>query len=451
MNIHVVSGDRRLLTALRSSGEYSSVAPVMPEMAAELLMDHAVPALAQTHVEETSGGGKEARVHVPEAASHFVGRAAAANMSTGVAHEFKAPSVLPGDVWLVSDMMMDINEATALHARFPDHKLIYMLSNSRDPASLKAKQTLCAAHGIDFVLPYFTPEQTALEVSRLCLSKERINSKVMTAIGALPQMGLTSSLIGVGLTLAKLSGRRVGILGLNGWNPGDTGLRYSAKYMDELWGALQGKQLQAEELRGKMQTLAPNVHYLAGNRDLKKLYYYNTDGVSWLIEKAREAFDFVLLDAGSYPDHAMAAQSIHAADFLVVQMNQSLQAKTQWQRMREHILQPVFRWSERQSMLLFNTMHRSADMENEKQLSRQLAMPYLGSLPYVSAFYRSETEGSLASRVWPEYDNELQKVGRAIMRYYNLQPSPVAPHTQNSSARISRGSWLRWMKPAGEA
>ncbi|NOU92623.1 hypothetical protein GC093_05185 [Paenibacillus sp. LMG 31456] len=425
MKIYVVSADRRLLEALRLSREYEAVTSVTKEMVTVLLMD--------ANADYQQGWG------VGELSSETI--------------------IVHGDVWLVSDTRLDIHEAVALRRRYPDNKFIYMLSNGDDPPALKAVQTLCAAHGMKYVLPYRTPEQVADETAEICSGKERTVSKVITVIGALPQIGLTSSLIGLGVMLSRMSEVRIGILGMNGWNPGDSGLRYTAKYLDELWGSLQGKQLQAEELRGKMQQLAPKVHYLAGNRDLKKLYYYQTDGVSWLIEKARECFDVVLIDAGSYVDHALAAQSIHVSDLLLVQMHQGQQAKAQWCRMHEHILQPVFRWNERQKMLLFNKMHHSPNFENEKQLSRQMDMPYIGSLPYVASFHRSELESSLLNLHWPDYDKELQKVARAIMHYYGLPLAAsekevncgYSQKLQGMQVRDRKASWFSWMKSAREA
>ncbi|MCR8635838.1 hypothetical protein [Paenibacillus radicis (ex Xue et al. 2023)] len=447
MKMYAVSADRRLLEALRLSRHYDSVTSVTKEMVSVLLMDESEQGWdpeekSSSFLQEGNQGGAK-------------GLELTSNRH-GSGKERTGTAIVHGDVWLVSDTLLDIHEAVALRRRYPANRLIYMLSNHADTLALKAVQTLCAAHGMHYVLPYRTPEQVAEETAGICLDREKTVSKVITVIGALPQTGLTSSLIGLGVMLSRLSGVRIGILGMNGWNPGDSGLRYNAKYLDELWGSLQGKQLQAAELHSKMQQLAPRVHYMAGNRDLKKLYYYQTDGVSWLIEKARECFDIVLIDAGSYVDHALAAQSIHVSDLLLVQMHQGQQARTQWRRMHEHILQPVFRWNERQTMLLFNKMHRSPNFENEKQLSRQMDMSYIGSLPYVASFHRSEAESNLLNLHWPEYDKELQKVSQAIMHYYSLPSVGVEKEVNRGHSQILQGrerkvSWFGWMKSAREA
>lgn len=419
MNAYVVAEDRRLIESLRLSSDYGSVSLISKEMIAVLLLE----------AEEREKGVSLDSLFVNAIASD-------PNQSDS------GP-----DLWIISGESLDIYEVIALRANCPAQTFIYMLNHAPDFIALKTTQSLCAAHGIHCIMPNLTTEQITKEIGRLCFARELPTSKVITGIGALPQLGLTSSLILTGTRLAMLSGKKIGILGLNGWNPGDSGLKYEAKYLDELWGSLQGRQLQSSELLGKMQQIAPNVHYLAGNRDLKKLYYYHTDGIAWLIDKARESFDLVLIDAGSYPDHALSAQSIYAADLLLVQMNQSQAAKEQWRRMCEHILNPVFHLESRQAMLLFNRMVRSPDMENEKQLSRQLVMPYVGSLPNVSEFYRSEVEKSLLSQQWPEYDKELHKVCRAILHYYSIPLLNASDRTPSVvGAKSVKGSWLRWMK-----
>lgn len=428
MNAYVVSADRRLIETMRESGHYTSVASVSKDMVGVLLKeaeDRADAAVPQLRIGEgftITQGFQDTPVPVPSGA----------------------------DVWLVSDRLLDIQEAIALRDSYSASRVVYMLSNSLDPQALKTMQSLCTAHGLGYTLPYHTMEQVAEAAAGIGIGADKELSKVITGISALPQLGLTTSLLMIGMTLSRLSGKSIGIFGLNGWNPGDSGLNYSGKYLDELWGNLQGRQLQTHELTGKMQQLAPRVYYLAGSRDLKKLYYYNTEGTAWLIDRAKECFDLVLLDAGSYLDHALAAQSILASDLLLVQMHQRQQAKVQWQRMCDHILQPVFRWEERQSLLLFNQMHRSPEMENEKQLSRQLGLPYVGSLPFVSSFSRAEAEGSLLKQHWPEYEKELIKVCKALLHFYDIPLlSPAMPRTQETfqEGQARGSSWLRWMKP----
>ncbi|WP_248928321.1 hypothetical protein [Paenibacillus hamazuiensis] len=354
-----------------------------------------------------------------------------------------------GDAMVVSDAIMDIQAMMELRSRHERAKLVYLLSNRSDSRELMRVQSLCAAHRIDFVPPLLAAEQVAREVSAACLGRTADTSRVIAGVAALPQTGLTSSLLLLGVRLGALTGIRVGILGLNGWNPGDSGIPYNGKYFDEIWGSLQGKQLRPDDLLRHMQRISPEVHYLAGNRDLKKLYYYQTEGVSWLISAAKQQFDMVLIDAGAYLDHALAAQSIYESDLLLVQLNQSRQAGEQWSRVREQILRPVFHYAEDKSMLVFNKMLAGPELENARQLAKQWGLPYMASLPYVPDFYRSEAEQKLLELADEGYTAEIGKACRALMQFYGL---PRREPSSKSMERRKEAAWLRlprWLRAEG--
>ncbi|TBL80610.1 hypothetical protein [Paenibacillus thalictri] len=345
-----------------------------------------------------------------------------------------------GDCVVVSDKLLNSHEVVDLKACAPAAEIVYLLSNRDDHQELKRLQSLCAAHGVKFVPPKLTAEQVAGEIAMLCAGSDQRASRVIAGIGALPQIGLTSSLLLLGVKLGGMTGARIGILGLNGWNPGDAGLSYEGKYVDDIWGALQGRQLRPEELLRGMHHLTSSVYYLAGNRDLKKLYYYQPEGVSWLIQTAKQLFDVVLIDAGAYLDHALAAQSVYESDLLLVQLNQSQQAGDQWRRQRDQILRPVFANAEDKCVLLFNKMHEGPDVETAKQLSRQQGMPYIASLPYIPGFSRGEAERKLLERVHPGFGGELEKACRAVMQFYEL---PQAEPELRADKKKEAASWLR--------
>jgi hypothetical protein len=353
------------------------------------------------------------------------------------------------DVIVVSDLLMETHELIELRSIHEQAKMVYMISNRTDYHELKRVQSLCAAHRIDFVAPRLTVEQVALEIAAVCVGKAQGASRVITGIGALPQIGLTTSLLMLGVHLGALTGVRIGILGLNGWNPGDSGILYEGKYVDEIWGTLQGKHLRPDELVRQMCRISPHVHYLAGNRDIKKLYYYQPDGASWLIRAARQSFDIVLIDAGAYLDHALAAQSIYESDLLLIELNQSRQAGEQWLRLRDQILRPVFHYAEEKSMLLFNKMYDGPDVENAKQLSRQLGLPHISSLPYVPAFYRYDADCKLLEMADDGYHTELMKACRALMQYYGL---PLKQPVKSLESKSETASWFRlprWLRMEG--
>lgn len=342
----------------------------------------------------------------------------------------------------VSERTLGIEAALAVRERCPDALFFYLICNSPNAQELNRLRGLCAAHEVVPILPYRTVEQICLEVARLCRGEAAPQSRVIAAVGAVPQLGLTTSLLHTALKLSERTGIHIGVLGMNGWNPGDTGIAYEGKYLDELWGLLQGKRLGGEELLSKMHPLGPRVRYLAGSRDLKRLYYYSPDGVAWLIARAQECFDLVLIDAGSYPDHALAAQSLLMSDLQLVQADQSLQAREQWRRIREQILEPVLGFEPGKALLVLNRMKPEAGLENERQLAQQIGLPSLCRLPECPELFVAEAERKLLKPPPHEYAAEIDKLVRALIRYYSF-PEPRSPGVPAKDTQTGGRPWWR--------
>ncbi|MCZ8515144.1 hypothetical protein O9H85_22530 [Paenibacillus filicis] len=345
---------------------------------------------------------------------------------------------------VVSERLLDIGPVLALRDKCEEKPVFFLMGNRQNTQELSRLRGLCAAHDIHSILPYRTVGQICSEVQRICSKESLPQSKVIAMLGALPQLGLTTSLLHTAVRLSERTGLRVGVLGMNGWNAGDSGLLYEGKYLDDLWGSLQGRQLTEEELPDKMHPLGAKARFLAGSRDLKKLYYYGAEGAAHLIECARRCFDLVLVDAGSYPDHALAAQSLIMSDLVLVHLSQSLQAREQWQRMREQILDPVLGFEPSRALLVLNRMKPLSGLENERQLARQTGIPVLGILPESEELQLKEAERSILRAAPPGYAAEVDKLCRAIIRYYELSEQGTESAAQ-SAVRTGglAGAWWR--------
>jgi MinD-like ATPase involved in chromosome partitioning or flagellar assembly len=357
----------------------------------------------------------------------------------------------PPDLLVISDRDVGLHEAIEHRARQRTARCMYLLSSGGDTAASQRVQSACAAHSIECLPPYRTTVQVAEDIVSRCLGKQIRQSKVIAIAGAQPQTGVTTSVLHMAGRLAKQTGLRIGVLGMNGWNPGDSGLMYKGKYLDEVWGSLHGKQLSSSELPSKMQQVAPSVYYLAGNRDMKKLYYYQPEGAGWLIDCARACFDLVLLDVGSYLDHGLAAQSIHSCDLLLVQLTQSIQAREQWQRTREQVLEPILAFDMLKALLWLNRFREdSPELETAGQLAKQLDLPSIGSLPEVRELLRAEADRNLLQCSMPtRYEAELDKVCRSIMDYYGIPAARGHAMQSREASRLSNSwNWLRrWRTP----
>lgn len=327
------------------------------------------------------------------------------------------------DVLIVSIERADFKSMIELRRLHPEAHLFYWVSLFEDAREANRLHSLCAAYNIRLIPPARSHRQIAETVGRLFDNADSAYSRVIAAFGTVGGLGVTSSLLLFGKSLAETYDVRVGVLGLNGLNPGTTLLPYQGKFLDEIWGAIEGRQVRRENLLEKFDMAAPNLFYLAGNRDLLKVYTYTPEGIGYLIELARAQFDIVLLDIGHCLDTPMAVQGILAADFLWVYANQSLYARETFFRMKEQILERELGVRIDRSnnvWLLCNGMYGSADVETSDQLQKIFGIPCVASMPYLPTFYRFEQRKNLLTLSERRYMRELERPLTAVASFYKL-------------------------------
>jgi len=329
----------------------------------------------------------------------------------------------PNDFIVTGIDCLALNEVTTLKEKYPNAKIFFCIPLYEDAAEAQMIQAVCKSHGIIVIPPNRSATQIANLIQNHYVTGKKSTSRVVAALGAKYDVGLTSSLILLGKQLTEKSEIRVAILGLNGANPGTSCIRYRGKHLDEIWGSLDGKQLQGEQLIEKMDEIAPNLFFLAGNRDLLKTYTYTAEGIEYLIDLAREQFQIVLLDLGHFVDTPLAVQGLLASDITLVYTNQRQSAKDDWFRMRDQVIE---RWLEinlnrpTNVWLIGNMMYDSSDVENLSLLSKEYELVPMASLPYINSFYRLEVEKSLLTLSDKKYLAELQRVTDAVIDYYGI-------------------------------
>jgi len=384
-------------------------------------------------------------VNLYSALERYEGFSVVASLTTGM------ESVLlenEDKVLIISDQALEAADLPAIREVNPGLKIIYLLSNQDDSFEIRRVQGVCAAHNIQYITPYHTLEQLAQEIIHMCFNTTRKLSHIITGISPLPQMGLTSAMLSVANVISKMYNIRIGFFGMNGWNPGDTFFKYDGKYFDEIWGALNGRTLYISDLKPKMHEIRHNFHYLAGNRDMKKLYYYQTEGVAHMLKEARseEGFDLIFCDAGAYFDHALAAQSMYAADLILINMNQQKDSMNAWARSLEQLLKPILKFNKDKSALMFNKMYpqKTHEVFSPSKLSEQMGkIPFFGSLPYLPNFFLTQANKGLFAVDDPEYNEQLVVIAKAIGGMYGFPLSKEYSDALEAEKQVKKSFWRR--------
>jgi MinD-like ATPase involved in chromosome partitioning or flagellar assembly len=331
--------------------------------------------------------------------------------------------VTKDDLIILSDDKAELTDVTQLRVMFPETTIFYVLSIQEDLIEAKKIQSMCKAHSIKVILPFRSIKQIVEEINTALFSSQKVTSHVVTGMAAIYGVGLTSTLLMLGRQITQVSDIRVGVLGLNGFNPGVSSIDYKGKYLDEIWGSLDGSYLRANDLYDKMDEVAPNLRYLAGNRDFIKIYTYTPEGISYLIELAKQKFDLVLIDAGHYIDTPLAVQGILSSDFLLVQTNQRQLAKDNWNRLKEQILVREIGLdleNAKNVWMICNMMYSTPDVETYTQLQEEYKLPCMANLAYYNSFYRTEYRKNLFEFQEKKYIEEINRVADALIDYYTF-------------------------------
>lgn len=345
-----------------------------------------------------------------------------------------------GHCILVSDVSINFLELDSIIQTALESKIFFVLTTASDAQELKRIVAIAKSKGITIIGQNQTSEQILDQLQTICFARQTESSRVIACIGAKPQVGVTSSLLNIGYILTQKSECKVGILGLNPYNPGTSFLEYSGKTLNEIWGGVHSGQLTGESLLQKMQEIKPNVYYLAGNTDLLKIFYYGKEGANYLIELARELFDVVLLDCGAYADNALSAQGLYSADHILLQMNQGKDARDSWTRISEQLFDGALRIDSNKIMLIFNKMYKNIDVESDTQLAKHLGHHSVGSLPYVNRFYLTEILNDVFAIDDPLYKKEISKVVDFLVHFYNLR---IKEESQYGLSSNKRRNWFQ--------
>jgi MinD-like ATPase involved in chromosome partitioning or flagellar assembly len=283
---------------------------------------------------------------------------------------------------LISDRLVQPHELESLKELFLGKaELVYLISYKADTPVIEETKLVCMRHGIGICHPKRTVEQLVEFIQQQYLGGGAPVSKqggqVIALVGTRGQTGLTATTFSLADEIGRRMGRKVAVIGLDAFSPGDTFITYAGSYLNDLYTQIKdGGILTPAELVTHMQQ-AKNFAFLAGNTDITKRYRYSSESVAHVIACAREIFDVVLLDAGSNPDNNLCLQALLHADMRVVVTTQQPAALTNW-----HRYIPLFRMVSSESMSFMLLINKwSKQWGDTKEIERSMAVPLLGWLP----------------------------------------------------------------------
>lgn len=328
-------------------------------------------------------------------------------------------------VVLISDRIVDLELLPYMREKFREQTLFYVLS---DKSSLRVSQQIePVAHAQDINIIY--PTQTHSQIIRhmetiLKPGDNADKSRVVAFYGTHPQVGVTSTVMSMASRVGSLTGTKIGVLGLNPWNPGDYFFRYNGNYLDELSTQLANKVLTPSQLFNSMGS-CNSFYYLAGNRSIKKQFKYYAEEVRFLIDLAKEVFELVLIDAGAHFDNALSLQALATSDVNFLITNQQGWGHRFWTYSFEQIIEPLgFKKSD--FLLILNKYQESAQLLTAKQIAQEYGLPlvrYITDLGHPGILAERE-KFLLLDYKDPEYAKDINSLAQTLIKLYSL---PLIP------------------------
>lgn len=219
-------------------------------------------------------------------------------------------------------------------------------------------------------------------------------SKVFTFFSSIGNIGLTTTVLSVADTISKITNSKVAVLNLNAWDDGTDYFAEPEFTLDQIKSRLSGKMfLNTEDFTGKFNKLGDNLYILPGNRNRRTERLYDVDEVKYLIERTKEVFDVVLVDAGSHIDNALTAGAFDMSDKLYLILNQQDKAAKQFNQIYNDVLIDFPIVKSDLKLIMTNYQDKSYLLNAEK-VSREIGVPLVAMFPRVETGWLCEIEKS---------------------------------------------------------
>lgn len=331
---------------------------------------------------------------------------------------------------------LPIKELKSVRALYPRIPIFYQSANIQSDFLMQNAVTTCLAHDIKHMHEDFTDKQTVDEIEQQLFHKGTKNKRrVVSMFGSHSGSGVSTTILNVADLLAKRIEGKVVVLSLNPWDPSDYFLEYKGSYLNEIKIDLTTQNLSDDKFLGALHHYKDSFYHLAGNRDIKQQRYYTILEIEYLISRARDLFDVVLIDAGPHFDNACYAQSFIGSDLRFLITTQEPKGyEGYFPHIFEQLLAPLGSTSD-DFFLVINRFILSNTLATEKDIVDVLKMELLTSIPdegFLGSSAISQKRLLLENGPTREYVESLLPIVRAIIGQYSLKKVEIEESTHSS-------------------
>lgn len=293
--------------------------------------------------------------------------------------------------------------------QFSNHKIL-ILADSVDAFFQKT----CLAHDV-LLIPKSLSEKERLKLiqkSWFGLEDQTEFHNVVAIHGTHRQVGVTQIALSLGLKLGDFNLKTL-VIGLNPYNPGEIHNVEAPYSFEQIYDLVENNVITDGESLTPYLLKQNSFYYLVGNRDYYKALMFEKKPIERLIHIAKDHFDIVLLDIGSFYDGHLPLTGLECSNTHILVSSQESISFSDYKRWKEQVL-VRFSFHPKSIYQVVNKMASRAIITS-KQLRDAHNIDILAQIPYFPEANDAEIEqGILYQADYRPFNKIIEGIARAI-------------------------------------
>jgi Flp pilus assembly CpaE family ATPase len=301
------------------------------------------------------------------------------------------------DVIVVSNEVIDIKMLLSIKAT--EAKTFYLSKFKDNEAVSSLDNNLLSIRNVVIV----PPKRTVKQIQEFILSniyKVETENNVFTFFGADSKVGVTSI---AQLTASYIAKRNKDKSVLLIFLDGQTGFdwvedkRNNSTCLADIQVALKNNFLDNKSLKDNCLRMQPNLYLLKGEIRIDENVCYNEHEINSLINICKEAFDFIVIDAGNTMNLSLRmtySALINSASNNMLVTDQLPKSYEMYKKGKLQVMDDLK--IDKFSVLILNKYMQNNSVYKREEIVSNYDIPVLTALPYLDYYYQAAADKNLA-------------------------------------------------------
>jgi MinD-like ATPase involved in chromosome partitioning or flagellar assembly len=331
------------------------------------------------------------------------------------------------DMLLLINDTIETSELKLVRNMYPDVDIYYVMTDFPGEIEFDKVKAITSAYKIKMT-PVLSDVKSISEHFKSILAKTNKRKKIFSFFGTHSGAGNSTTVLNTASTIGTMvrPATKITVLSLNPYDSSDYFLNYNGSHLEDIKIELSKDFDEAKLMNAMCHYKEHGFNHLAGNTLKMKIHDYTEDEIEHLIKVANRLSDIVLIDGGTFFDNACYAMAYEKADvkFLVTTQEEkgfNSNWKQTYSQMVQH-LQGSLQTNLKDYLLILNRYNEGVSLIDEKDLSEQMGMALLGTIPDMDMYgpLAIAEKRLLLDVADKHYRKSLESIARSIMGFSQI-------------------------------